>query len=72
MKNTVFWDIKTSSYLTGNIMSATQPNRLMLYKILGFQCGDYEERRLLGYKTSSYLTGNTLRLCYTAQPVNAM
>jgi hypothetical protein len=23
-------------------------------------------------KTRSYLTGNTLRLCYIAQPVNAM
>jgi hypothetical protein len=39
----------------------------------GFQGGDYEERRLLGYIIpSSYLTGDTLRLHYRDQPVNAL
>jgi hypothetical protein len=31
-------------------VSATEPSRLMLCKILGFDDSDYEEYRLLGYK----------------------
>jgi hypothetical protein len=52
MKNAVFWDIKPSSYFTGDtLLSATVPSQLMLCKILGFHGGDYEECCLLGYKT---------------------
>jgi hypothetical protein len=34
-------------------VSATEPSRLMLCKILGFHGSDYEECRLLGYKNPS-------------------
>jgi hypothetical protein len=44
----------------------------MLRKIWGVNGGDYEERRLLGYKNSAYLTGDTLPLRYIAQEVDAM
>jgi hypothetical protein len=49
-------------------ISATKPNRLMLF----------EETVVVYFKNhtehtdSSYLTGNTLRLRYSAQPVNAL
>jgi hypothetical protein len=45
-------------------VSATEPNRLMLF---GETVAVYCENRY-----SPYLTGNTLRLRYTAQPVNAV
>jgi hypothetical protein len=52
MKKAVFWDIKTSSYLTGDTL-------LLRYKIqpvnsmqdLIFHGGDYEKHRLLGCYT---------------------
>jgi hypothetical protein len=66
-KNAVRTSLKTHYF------SATESRRLMLCKIWGFHGCDYEECRLIGYRnTSSYLTGDTLRLRYTAQPVNAM
>jgi hypothetical protein len=51
VKNAVFRDMKTQfvRHRTHNV-SATEPSRLMLCKILGFHGGDYEECRLLGYK----------------------
>jgi hypothetical protein len=62
MKNAVFWDINTVRISQEtHYVSATKHSRLILCKIWGFQGGDYEECRLLGYKHSSYLTGNTLR-----------
>jgi hypothetical protein len=36
-------------------ISTTEPSRLMLCKILGFHCGDYEEWCLLGYYTMRLL-----------------
>jgi hypothetical protein len=52
MKDTVFLDIKPSSYITGkHYVSATETNLLTLCKIWGFHDCDYEECRLLGYKT---------------------
>jgi hypothetical protein len=51
MKVGVFWDIKSQFVLhRRHIMSPTQSSQLMLCKIWGFHCGDYEECRLLGYK----------------------
>jgi hypothetical protein len=53
MKNGVFWDIKTlvrTSQET-HYVSATELSRLMICKVWGFQGGDNEECRLLGYKT---------------------
>jgi hypothetical protein len=52
MKNVVFWDIKPSSYLTGDTLFLryrAQP--VNLCKICGFHGSHYEGRRLLGYKT---------------------
>jgi hypothetical protein len=51
MKNAVIWDTKTvrNSQKT-HYVSATVHSRLMLYEISGFQGGNYEECRLLGYK----------------------
>jgi hypothetical protein len=53
MKNVVFWDIKLPVYTSQetHYVSATEPSRLMLWKIWGLHGGDYEECRLLGYKT---------------------
>jgi hypothetical protein len=50
MKNAVFWDIKdpVRTSQETRYVSATDPSRLMLCKILGFHDGDYEECRLLG------------------------
>jgi hypothetical protein len=51
MKNAVFWDVKTQFVPhRKHYYSATEPSRLMLRKIWGFQGGDYKECRLLGYK----------------------
>jgi hypothetical protein len=51
---------------------ATEPNRLMLCKILGFHGGDNEECRFLGYKNPVFISQETLLPRYRAQPVNAM
>jgi hypothetical protein len=73
MKNTVFWDIKHSSYLTGDTSRlATEPSRLKLWKILGFHGGDYEECRLLGYKTQFVPHRRHITSRYRAKPVKAM
>jgi hypothetical protein len=53
-------------------ISATELSRSMLCKIRGFYGGDYEKCLFWDIEPSSYLTGDTLRLCYRAQPVNAM
>jgi hypothetical protein len=53
-------------------MSATKPNRLMLYReTVAVYCENHTEHTDL-YKLSSYLTGNTLHVRYKAQPVNAV
>jgi hypothetical protein len=44
----------------------------MLCKIWGFDGGDYEECRLLGYKTPVRTSQETLPLRYRGQPVNAL
>jgi hypothetical protein len=50
MKN-VFWDITAQFVLNRrHITSPLESSRLMLCKISGVHCGDYEECRLLGYK----------------------
>jgi hypothetical protein len=73
MKNVVFWDINTQSVPhRKHYTSATEPSRLMLWKILLFHGGDYEECRLLGYKNPVCTSQETLHLRYRAQPVNAM
>jgi hypothetical protein len=41
-------------------------------KICGFRGGGYEECRLLGYDHPVRTSRETLRLRYSAQPVNAM
>jgi hypothetical protein len=52
MKNALFWDIETLFVPhRRHITSPTEPNRLMLSRIRGFHCGDYEECRLLGYNS---------------------
>jgi hypothetical protein len=52
MKSAVFWAIKTQFVPhRKHYIAATEPNRLILCKILGFHSGDYEEFRLLEYKT---------------------
>jgi hypothetical protein len=49
MKNAVFWDIKPQFVLhRRHYVFATDPSQLMLYKILGFHGGDYEECRRIG------------------------
>jgi hypothetical protein len=55
--------------------SATEPNRLMLFKeTVAVYCENHTEHTntLCGQKTSPYLTGNTSRLRYRSQPVNAV
>jgi hypothetical protein len=57
--------------VTRKNVSATEPNRLMLYKISRFHGGDNGECHLLGYnpvRTSQ----ETLFLRYRALPVNAI
>jgi hypothetical protein len=50
MRNAVFEDIKTQFVPhRKHVLSAREPNRLMLYKIWGFHCGDYDKCRLLEY-----------------------
>jgi hypothetical protein len=72
MKNVVFWYIKTQFVpQETHYVSAIEPSRLMLCKISGFHCGDYEECRLLGYK-NPVRTSQETRLRYRAQSVNAM
>jgi hypothetical protein len=52
MKNAVFWDIKSSSYLTWNTLHLRYiVSRLILFRIWGFHGGDSEECRLLGNET---------------------
>jgi hypothetical protein len=65
MKKAVFWDIKPSSYLTGNIL-------LPRYIATGFHGGDYEECRLLGYNNPVRTSQEILIISYRAQPVNAI
>jgi hypothetical protein len=43
----------------------------MLFKILGFHVGDYEQCRLLGYR-NLVRTSQETRLRYRNQPVNGM
>jgi hypothetical protein len=60
MKNSVFWDIKAQLVPhRKHYVSATEPSRLMLSKILGFAGGDYEECRLLGYKNPILISQET-------------
>jgi hypothetical protein len=73
MKNGAFWNITSSSYLTGNILYLryrAQPVTAMK----DLRCSRWLLRRMQSSEIkslSSYLTGNTLRLRYRAQPVNA-
>jgi hypothetical protein len=52
MKNTLFWDTKTPVRTSQETryVSATESNRLLLYKVWGFHGGDYEECSVLEYK----------------------
>jgi hypothetical protein len=52
MKNVVFWDTKPpfAPHKRHNYVSDIEPSRLMLYKILSFHGGDYDECRLLGFQ----------------------
>jgi hypothetical protein len=71
MKNAVFWDIKPSSYLTGNTLRLgyrAQPVNVMQHLWIFTM----KNAVFWDVNSSSYLTGNTLRLGYTAQPVNVM
>jgi hypothetical protein len=45
MKNAVFWNISTQFCTSQetHCLSATEPKILILYKIWGYQGGDYEE-----------------------------
>jgi hypothetical protein len=53
-------------------VSATKPNRLMLFReTAAVNCENHTEHTDI-YKLSPCLTGNTLRLRYKAQPVNAV
>jgi hypothetical protein len=53
-------------------VSATKPNRLMLFRrAVAVYCENHTEHTNM-YKLSSYLKGNTLRLRCKAQPVNAV
>jgi hypothetical protein len=73
MKSAVFWDIKNQFVPhRKHYVSATEPIRLMLYRILGFHGGDDEECRLLGYKKPVHTSQETLRLRYRTRPVDAM
>jgi hypothetical protein len=48
MKIGVLWDIKAQFVLhRRHYFSAKEPSQLMLCKIWGFHCGDYEECHLL-------------------------
>jgi hypothetical protein len=48
LKNAVFWDIKTPISQETHYVSAIEPSRLILYKILGFHGGDYKNTVFLG------------------------
>jgi hypothetical protein len=49
MKNAVFWDIKPSSYITGDTLRLRyRALAVNAMKDLRFHGGGYEERRLLG------------------------
>jgi hypothetical protein len=49
MNNDVFWDIKAQFIPHRRYyVSATEPSRLILYKVSCFQSGDYKECSLLG------------------------
>jgi hypothetical protein len=49
MKNVVFWDIKPSSFLTGDTLHLRyRASRLILCKVCGLHGGDHEECRLVG------------------------
>jgi hypothetical protein len=49
MNNVAFWEIKNHFLLHRRHVSATEPNRLMLFKISYFHGINYEESRLLVY-----------------------
>jgi hypothetical protein len=74
MKNVVLWDIKTLFIPHKKHVTSLLQRPTCKYKVR------FEISRLwlcrMPYsgiwKPSSYLTGNTTRLCYRAQPVNAM
>jgi hypothetical protein len=52
-------------------VSATEPSRLMLCKILDFHGGDHEEYRLLGYKTP-VRTSHEIHYVYATEPSRLM
>jgi hypothetical protein len=65
------------TYQETHYVSATKPNRLMLFReIIAVYCENHTERTntLCGEiaEFSSYLPGNTLRLRYKAQSINAV
>jgi hypothetical protein len=66
MKNAVPWDIKTQFVPhRRHYVFATELNRLMLCRILGFPVGDYEECRLLEYKNPVYTSQETHNISAT-------
>jgi hypothetical protein len=75
LKNAVFWDIKTQFVPHRNHITspATESSQLMLYKILSFHGGDYEECRFLGYKIPVRASQEPYYVSrYRVQPVNAV
>jgi hypothetical protein len=73
MQNAVFRDIKTQFVPhRKHYVSVTEPRRLMLCKTSVFMAVPTKNAVFWDIKTQFLPHRNTLRLCYSAQPVNAM
>jgi hypothetical protein len=72
MNNSVFWDIE-SQFVPhmGHITSPLEPSQLMLCKMCGFQGGDYEKCRLLGYETP-VCTSQETHYVFATEPSQSM
>jgi hypothetical protein len=75
MKNAVNWDIKPSSYLTGDTLSPRYRAQPVNECYVSFDVSTAMTVKNIVFRDiepSSYLTRDTLRLRYRTQRVNAM
>jgi hypothetical protein len=72
MKNVVFWDIKPSSFFTGDTLRLRYRDQPVNVRYEVFTAVTMKNVVFWDIKPSSYLTADTLRLRYRAQTVNAV